>query len=294
MGCVGVLVTRATNTTINNNSISFVDGIECQPETKTCIAAYELYRTWLADSSEVSTDNITKITNYSSSGIYVSNNTCINANILLALYGSKNVTHDFTSFWFKSYQFPTYLVDRADLYCSNSVNQFNISQGYMGAFTRDYAKITLDKTFEYYKNTNLTQNYGLNLFNLTSALLSFGNGTIMYPVSGDVNISLAPNEDVYIYDSYCLDSSHYWDGSSCKQKTYQNVCDSGDIIFKGVVLMLPLLVILILLLVLGFKNGQFETKNAGDKLLQFGGTLLLFFIIIVIGIVMVAQIGGCG
>ncbi|OGJ17336.1 hypothetical protein A3K74_01770 [Candidatus Pacearchaeota archaeon RBG_13_33_26] len=100
-------------------------------------------------------------------------------------------------------------------------------------FNITYNKINhVDETYVFLNNTNSTDSFTLNIYNLTNALIYYGNYTVLGSADinsndGNVNITLPPNNFTYILDEYNLtegtarDNNPLWyTGSSTNSVKY--------------------------------------------------------------------------
>jgi len=234
IGCSGILIVKGENWNILNNSFHFsiqnnIDNkVNCAYEAPSAISISEIWKTWLGDSTESSTDNRTnKISNYSSNNITISDNTFSGFPVLLKTQGITNLTHDLTNYWFRSFQTPVYLVDRTDLYISNSWNNISttynethtnpdpvvlrtiLGEGYMGSTSTIKMQFQVFNNYLYFKNVNDTTTYQTNIYNLTNALIYYSNNSIagssnINSNDGNINITLSPNNHSYILDNFNL------------------------------------------------------------------------------------------
>jgi hypothetical protein len=314
IGCFPISTRGVTNGIINNNYINLLNisesiakGVDCNYEITAGISNFQLVESYShLPYANLPNKNITDML-YSNNITIVNNQFGSNIQTYLNLQGMLNFTHDLTDFWYLSYRAPVYLVAENKLY--NNLQYNNISnirnngvlsyQNYMfgqgiSGGSSDPKKVffNISKSNLWFLNNGDDINTSnIIFFSLSSAKISFSNGTNIYPVSGDMNITLKPNEYVYVHDNYQCPSGMK---PLAPDGRCQSIgCTAGETIFTGIALIIPLVVILIVLLILGFKNGIFQSENMGDKLIAFGGSFLLFLIIIVVGIVVVSQIGGC-
>ena len=218
---------RGNHLTVTNtrcSSDNFIKGFNAR-DISSCIIVPELYQTWLGDSTEISGDNRTnKIGNYSSNNITIYGNTYDSSvNVFAYLQGATNVSIDLTGYpyWFRSFQSPTYLVDRTDLYINNQYDNVTschltrqgcstlLGQGYMSPFAPNYTNYSFFKSYDYFYNTNPLPQITI-IYNKTSALLTNGtsicNGSSSNLASntGNINITLQQNESCYVLDNFNL------------------------------------------------------------------------------------------
>jgi parallel beta-helix repeat protein len=249
VGCQGILSLGANGLSIINNSfnkISLANSIgkvNCHKEMPVAIGLQELYITYLGTSDEdFYVENYTRISSYKNYNVNISGNSFSGFDLLLRSQGTVNLMHDLVSFWFRSFRFPTYLLDRDDLYININSNNVSgqggsnsnlsgiayttvFSQGYDGIFTSNYSFF---KDYSYFKNINGSNYSGLELYNLSNSLVVYDNGTSIpiYGTNQAYNLTLEPNQYVYVYNTLTIDERNpianypiYFSSSSSTSKT---------------------------------------------------------------------------
>jgi hypothetical protein len=229
-GSWGIIIRQSNGTSIYNNKINTISRSDLQilptkdyGEPRGGIAILELYKSWSGDVSNTESDNRTnKMAGYNSTNINIFNNT-YGTNIEVYFMnrgGIFNITNqDLTSlnWWFRSFQFD-YWEDRTDLYINNNFDNLTskLSDGSIGLILQQNFRnknkwnFTINKNNEYYQNNNNSIQGGLRFFNKSLAL--FTNGTSICNGSnsnlalntGNINITLNPDERCYILDNFNL------------------------------------------------------------------------------------------
>jgi len=234
IGCAGMLLTRVNGARLINNTIiaggldyNLNEGVNCAYEAIGAIFVVELWKTWLQDDfSGDDSANITLVSQYKSNNITISNNDISGFPLLFKSQGTTNLTHDITNYWFRSYQTPTYLVDRSDLYISNDWNNITttrndtnaqtyevyvrniLGEGRAGSTSTIKMQFEFFREYSWFKNVNQTNNYTTALFNLTNALIYFNNGSVactdLSTCDDNINITLTPQNYSYVLDNFNL------------------------------------------------------------------------------------------
>lgn len=218
----GFLIRKSNNIQLINNTIISIlpnksysawSRYDVQP----CVDISELVETWIGGNEEINRyDNVTYIGTFKSNNITITNTNCLNFGVYLRLQGSQNIKHDFTNYWYRSFNFPNYLLDTDELFINNdwdSVYYINASrsydkvgkQGYYGVF---FSLITITKDYMYFKNLNNSNYSGLNLFNANKGLIYFNNNS-GFIFNGNKSIFLD-----YLNSSYFLDNFNLTEGQN--------------------------------------------------------------------------------
>lgn len=218
-GCIGIKL-RDVNGYIIKNNILFQDlsyllsqNYNCNNEPMTGIMIEQAYKGFVPSGS-ISGDNYTITQNHTSNNGTVTGNLFSGVNVLLRTQGATNFTTDLDSSnsWIKYFRniwsfgdeimyISNYYQNVSRLYTqSNYVIGFQ--SGATGRFTFNISFIR--EQYDYFININ-TSSRDLIVFNLTSALLtnstSLCNGSTGL-VTGDVNITLNPNEACWVLDDF--------------------------------------------------------------------------------------------
>lgn len=236
VGSCGILIRSLNNLSFHNNYIDMLPisqlgdyPVRNGGEPRCAINILEVYKTALGDSTESPTDNIINTSKYNSTNINISLNTFgDNVQCYLANQNAVNLTFtNITNYWFVSHQIPSYLVSRTDYYISNNFDNLTgknrtesvsdlLSQGWMNP---EWNYFKIHKTWRWYKNVNdTTKGNNLRLFNLSSPLISFSNGTSIFQSGTNLqyNLSLSPNNYTYILENYnCSESLQNSNGFPC-------------------------------------------------------------------------------
>lgn len=228
-GCDGILIRGAKNVTIkgnvfNQNTDNYysTEQVRCSNEPKAAIFVCELYRgyipvgTVLGDAYDVASIHNSTIIN-------IEDNT-FNSNVKMFLrtQGTTNLTHDLSSYWFRSWRLP-YLLDRDDFYISNNFNNIStidssydytetLYQGIGGIGVGDpnwSISYSIYNTYSYFKNIRTDSlNPQINIYNLTNALIYYSNGSTpcsdINTCDNNINITLTPNNYSYVLDNFNL------------------------------------------------------------------------------------------
>ena len=140
--------------------------------------------------------------------------------------GGINIIHDLNDYWYRSFQFPTYLVDRTEFYINNLFNNLSIeinnsqykyyeSLGLHTSnyFVQQYVRINqtafqIFRDYMYFENYNVTSNVQSNIYNQTNSLIYFSNGSVacsdISTCDNNINITLTPNNYSYVLDNFNL------------------------------------------------------------------------------------------
>ena len=224
-GCSGLLLRDVFDLNVFNNNffqdINFLKTLEynCYNEPFSAIFIHEAYKGFIPSGSQ-SSDNITIASIHRSGNINIINNTFTNINILLRTQGTTNVQTDFNNYWYRSYQ-NIYSLDKEDYWISQDWNNltilFNSSVTGRGgvlsnmfystaAFSNPVFNVSINKDYEYYLRINISNGNQLNLYNKTSALIYFSNGSVacsnINSCNGNINITLSPNNYSFVLDNY--------------------------------------------------------------------------------------------
>jgi len=197
-GSFGILGSNSTSITIQDNDFkqqSISSKILNPYNKRTSIDYYEMTSAIAflmiqkgynadGDSTETSGDNISVLRKFVSSDITLSGNTFdANVQTYLRLQGTKNVTHDLASYWYRKFRVPEYLVLADEVYNNNLFDSLSLVpdvttgednifiQNWVGSNYGDYSKVnySISKQTMSFKNVNQTTSYNLSLFNLSLA-----------------------------------------------------------------------------------------------------------------------------
>lgn len=224
-GCIGILVRGSRNVTIqgnafnpNNDQYYITNTVSCSYEAQAAIFIDEIYKGFIPVGTGLS-DNITMSSTHYTDLVRVTGNTFnSNVKVLLRTQGVRNLTHDLTNHWFKSFQLP-YLLDRDDFYIANTHNNIstinstylyseNLKQGINTNFTLDYSIYTNLSLYKSLASFPLQ----INLYNQTKTLIYSSNGTTyctdIVQCSGNVNFTLSGSNQTYVLDNYNITQSY--------------------------------------------------------------------------------------
>lgn len=229
-GSLGILV-RMTNTyNISGNYFQKEAGINSLYEPNSAIAILELYKTYLGDGTESITNNrANKIGTYVSSNGHIQGNTFGNlVDVLLRNQGDVNLVHDLSNYWFRSFQY-SYLTDRDDFYISNNYNNIsntNSSLNYnnimkQGLMLNYYLSYSMFRDYSYFKNLNGSYSNQTNIYSLTTSLI-YNTSNYATQGSGNINITLQPNEYIYVLDNYNITEGYTRSYDPIYNGTYLN------------------------------------------------------------------------
>lgn len=225
-GSTCLFVQSSNGTTIINN---FFNGVSLTAKNSLQLPDYDepmsailispLYKGFTGNSDEL----IINATNLSN-GLYASRNTIINNNSFgdnIATYlkteGDINTVHDITNYWFTSFTPTTLYHIQQKFYNNNNFNALNNSYngGTVTKFISDniqytYAtsnrrllNVTIQKNYLQFKNINLTNNYSIEIYNLTRAKVFYGNGTITaFDYTGQITLGLNAGVNVTVINDY--------------------------------------------------------------------------------------------
>jgi hypothetical protein len=172
-------------------------------------ANVEVFRKYLGDSTDSDFDSLINVSYYNSTNVNYYNNTFgSNVQVPYRLMGVFNYTLDLQNYWYSAFNIFN-LTHKDEFYISNNISclyAFNpdgtstnlLNQNYEDTWRLNYS---ICKTYNYFSNINDTNSIIINKFNLSSSLISLSNST-SYIASGDVNISLGPNNYTYVYDNF--------------------------------------------------------------------------------------------
>lgn len=222
IGCIGILSQKGLNVNILNNSIDYdfswalSKGVECEREIQAGIGIQELYKTYTGDSSELESDNLNnKVRFYNNTNVNILGNIITNWNVLLRSQGTVNLINDLTNYWYRSFQAPTYLVNKDELYISNDFNNisninyssnptginYKLGQGWLaslGGRTNFQVEYSFFKDYIYFKNLN---NSKREIVYYPNSSVNIYNSQITNPSiisNSQLNVSLNANNTIYI------------------------------------------------------------------------------------------------
>jgi parallel beta-helix repeat protein len=221
-GCVGINYRNLHNSYIINNYFSqnysklISKSFNCGNEPLMAIFSQEIYKGYIPVGTQLN-DSYSLTSRHYSNNISILGNTFNNINVLLRTQGTTNLIQDISNFWFKSWQL-SYLMDRDDYYISNDFANLTtinpsgtyttvLQQGINGNFSTNYSFFR--GSYDYFKNINLFDTQYL-LFNRTSSLayngtsICNGSSSTISQNTGNINITLRPNEPCTILDIYNL------------------------------------------------------------------------------------------
>lgn len=137
----------------------------------------------------------------------------------LQLENQTLLNHDLDNYWYRSFDYINNVNGKREFYIPDYYNNLSRSNS-VGTYydlrlggsttgsgcslgTCKYLEYSEYKTYSYYKNINLTSSFQLNKYSLSSALIY---NTSYYPTqgSGNINITLQPNEYIYVLDNFNL------------------------------------------------------------------------------------------
>lgn len=220
LATAGWLFRLANNITLINNSYSFIPfsqrvnySARDYYDFPCAIKIVELFKTYLGGGFESGGTNISYISTFASNNFTISEETFdLNTQCFLQLEGASNINHDLNNYWYQSYQSPTILVNKTELYLSNNFDNItgydlnlytSYKQGYNGKY---YSNISIFKDYQYFLNTNSSFQI-TNIFNKTSSLIYTSNGSLPCGstlVTGNCNVTLQPNNYSYVLDNFNL------------------------------------------------------------------------------------------
>jgi parallel beta-helix repeat protein len=250
----GIFLRRAYDFTIDGNDIILDNSLQGDSwEPQSCISALELSKSFLgsegdfnenSNPSAIATMNSTFVGTYRSENGTIENNNCNNSNIFLRLQGAVNVSHDFSDYWYYRYRIPTHLVETDEYFIrSNSSNittrlsdgtdTLRFRQGYY-----NYRMLEMNLTRNYFSilSLNDTVTYNISVYNLTNALIYYGNNTLIGEGNisendDNINITFPPNNYTYVLDDFNLTEGFY----RTNQPVNYSSVDSAPLVNKYIV-----------------------------------------------------------
>lgn len=308
-GCQGMNLRNVHNGYISNNSfnqdLSYIlnYNFDCISDPLTAIGITETFKGFVI-SPAYWDDNYTDTINLSSNNITILNNNFGNLNVFLRTQGTTNLTHDLSNYYVKS--FWNYASnDKDTFYISNNWNNLTLISNkvllntiFSGASHNFDFNITLNKVgYDYYKNVyKFIQNRTLGLFNLSSAFLYFSNTSSLSNVNGDINISLNPNDYVYVYsDGNCPVGMFYIGSGTCSTiSKYQQVtsCSSSVNAFLSYIGLIGLIGIIVLIgWLIAYLAGFIDkTKFADYSIITSVVIILVVSFAVIVGIILIQAV----
>jgi len=245
-GSEGYLIRQANNITIlnyycNQNTLQnrASQGVSSYLEPNSCIFISEIYKSYYGNGYS-GLVNISNSQLYKSTNINISNGTFgNNVDVYLRNQGGVNVTHDLTGYTYRKFQIPNDWVDADEFYIRNDFDNLSIvnytavtdelGQDWMYGYNRvilykihkDYMKFYAlqdirDGTPSQDIINKKNNGYNFTIFNLSSPLISFSNGTSIYQSGTNLeyNLSLSPNQYLYVYENFgdlsrCNDTNNF-------------------------------------------------------------------------------------
>ena len=265
VGCSAILINGGSNVNISYNSLygnityNLDNGINCAYEPITGITISQLWKNWLQISLDNNESNYpagSDLSLYNTNNVWIFNNSITGFPVLLKSQAVYNLSNDLSNYWFRSFQIPTFLVNRTDFYISNSWDNVTTTQNSTDAqptyvylsttlaqsrrtsIKNDLMQFEIFKAYLYFKNVNLTQNLTTRIYNLTNALIYTSNGstpcTNIDSCDGNINITLYPNNYSYVLEEFNLtenvnrEFSPLWfsSSSSTTKKISSNLTDT--------------------------------------------------------------------
>ena len=215
-----LLMANNSNIGIYNNYIDLyniakvsgtLSGDENEPPTGIFVS--EIYKMCLSDSSEKSTDNVSKISSYASRNISVLGNTFgENVQVLLRAQGTSNLNSDLQYYWHRKAQFPVYLLDSDEFYVRDNVSlvlqwdRYAKTQSdtkYQGFLDNHKVAYKLNKTSFQFKNANNVIAYNISIYD--PKILLYNVPCVVTRAS--VNVSLPANMNWYRSINYSINPS---------------------------------------------------------------------------------------
>ena len=142
-----------------------------------------------------------------------------------------------------------------------------------------------NESYDYFINLNKSISSEIISFNRINSLFSFSNGSGII-ASGDINITLAPSESVYIYDNWCTDPDYILQSDfTCEY----HACTNRNISYlNSLGSWIPTVIaVFVALLIFGaFSGNGFDFKRL--ILLMFG--VIILGLVIGVGIVIITNL----
>jgi len=220
----GAFAEKSSNINITNFSCSFIPMSQRNQysakdwfEPPSCLEFAPLYKSYTSFASLENTSwTYNEISQWFNQNVTLSNiNTDSNTQVYLIDEGTINLQHDLSNYGLVSHKTPNYLKGRESIYYNPSFNNISLyNQSRIVSNLLSSALFNVRKTqyqiysdHLYYKNLMVNKNI-TELYNLSSSTLAH-NGTALCNgttglVSGDVNITLQPNEPCWILPNYNL------------------------------------------------------------------------------------------
>lgn len=251
-GNAGIALRYVSNVNVTNNYIDMIsDELALTVpqlgagEPECAIFINEIYGQW----TEITfaplnlSNNLTNMMQYARSyNINISGNTFgSNTQCYLRNQGGFNVSYSLPLFWYKKIQFPNYLVDPDEFFnnplfenlttkASSILITDRLRKGYMNTYMTSYK---IHKNWLYFIN-EYNINLSLSLFNLSSPLISFSNGTGIYQSGTNLefNLSLSPNNYTYVLEDFnCSESLQSLNGFPCgRENSPINIISTSNIV----------------------------------------------------------------